>query len=114
MATKREILEQLQRGEGCLGRAGDYEQLFILRGHDPDAAALVREWARRRALRIIADEKPAEDLEQVRDALVIAKQIEIDQLVAVAPPGSYVPPKCGTCFEDKDFCTRDDCPGVPF
>lgn len=112
MATKAEILAQLELGEGCLGRAADIEQLFILRGHDPDAAALVREWARRRARRIVADEKPSEDLEQIRDALQVARQMEIDNLPmsdVVQPPS-----RCMTCLENKDFCTRDDCPGIPF
>lgn len=45
MATKRETLEQLTRGEGCLGKAAMDEEIFILRGRDMIAADAVEWWA---------------------------------------------------------------------
>lgn len=45
MATKMEELELQRRGEGCLGKAAMDEPLFILRGQDKLAPALVRAWA---------------------------------------------------------------------
>ncbi len=45
MATKREVLDQLARGEGCLGKAGMDEQVFILRGQDMLSPELVEVWA---------------------------------------------------------------------
>ena len=45
MATKKEVLEQALRGEGCLGRAADDEPVFVLRAQDVFAAGLVNAWA---------------------------------------------------------------------
>jgi hypothetical protein len=44
MATKREELEKLARGEGCLAKAADDEPIFILVGDDKFAPALVVLW----------------------------------------------------------------------
>ena len=43
--TKKEVLEQAARGEGCLGKAGDDEPVFILRAQDALAAGLIEAWA---------------------------------------------------------------------
>ncbi len=43
--TKREELDALERGEGCLARSQDGEPLFILCGRDRLAADKVRSWA---------------------------------------------------------------------
>lgn len=45
MGTKREELEKMARGEGCLGKAADDEPIFILRARDMHAADLVHKWA---------------------------------------------------------------------
>ena len=45
MATKKEVLEQALRGEGCLGRAADDEPVFVLRAQDKVASPLVSDWA---------------------------------------------------------------------
>lgn len=45
MATKKEVLEQALRGEGCLGKAKDNEPVFVLRAQDIHAADLVEKWA---------------------------------------------------------------------
>lgn len=46
MSTKKHELEMAARGEGCLGKAADNEPVFILRGQDKLAPALVVAWAR--------------------------------------------------------------------
>jgi hypothetical protein len=43
--TKKEVLEALARGEGCLGKAKDDEPLFILRGQDLIAPPTIEFWA---------------------------------------------------------------------
>lgn len=45
MATKREVVEQLVRGEGCLGKAADDEPVFVLRAQDLFSDGLVNQWA---------------------------------------------------------------------
>lgn len=42
---KRDELEALAKGEGCLARSADDEPIFILCGRDVLAAARIREWA---------------------------------------------------------------------
>lgn len=44
MATKQETVAQLSRGEGCLGKAGLDEPVFVLRAKDPAAALTVKIW----------------------------------------------------------------------
>lgn len=39
--------DELANPNSCLNRAGDDEPIFVLRAHDPDAAAVVLEWADR-------------------------------------------------------------------
>jgi hypothetical protein len=114
MATKAEILEQLKRGEGILAKAGDHEQIFIIRGHDIDGASVVREWAKLRTRRIILGEKPLNDMEQVKDALHVAAQMETDRFITMQPSAEPLLYRCSTCFANKDFCARLDCPGIPF
>lgn len=46
--TAQETIEQALMGEGCLGRSADDEPVFVLCARDPQAADLVREWAKRR------------------------------------------------------------------
>lgn len=45
MGTKREELEKMARGEGCLGKAADDEPIFIIRAQDIVAAETVEFWA---------------------------------------------------------------------
>lgn len=45
MATKREVLEQASRGEGCLGKAKDDEVVFVLRAQDRLMPLLIDQWA---------------------------------------------------------------------
>jgi hypothetical protein len=45
MATKKETLEMLARGEGCLGKAADDEPVFVLRAHDKTFAEMIFIWA---------------------------------------------------------------------
>ena len=45
MATKREELEKMSVGFGCLGKAADDEPIFILRSQDRFAPMIVRLWA---------------------------------------------------------------------
>jgi len=47
MATKKEVLEQVTRGEGCLGRAEDDEPVFVLRARDMLAPEIIHEWVDR-------------------------------------------------------------------
>jgi len=47
MATKKEVLEQAARGEGCLGRAADDEPVFVLRAQDMLSPEIIDEWAER-------------------------------------------------------------------
>ena len=44
MLTKKEVLEEAARGEGCLGKAADDEVVFVLRAKDKLAPLLVRHW----------------------------------------------------------------------
>ncbi len=44
MATKKEELEMLARGEGALANAADDEEIFILVAHDRVAAETVLDW----------------------------------------------------------------------
>lgn len=44
MATKKEVLEQALRGEGCLGRAPDDCPVFVLVGKDIIADDCVEHW----------------------------------------------------------------------
>ncbi len=46
MATKREEIEAMADGHGCLGKAADNEPLFILRAQDVIAPQIVEEWIR--------------------------------------------------------------------
>jgi hypothetical protein len=43
--TKRHVVAGLDRDQGCLGRAGWDEPVFILRAKDPAAAHAIRAWA---------------------------------------------------------------------
>lgn len=45
MATAKYERELAANGRGCLGKAADDEPIFILRGQDKFAPALVRAWA---------------------------------------------------------------------
>ena len=45
MATKREVLDQMLRGEGVLGKTKLDEPIFILRAQDALAAETVERWA---------------------------------------------------------------------
>lgn len=45
MATKREVLEGMMRGEGCLGKAADGEPIFVLRANDLTASITIHKWA---------------------------------------------------------------------
>lgn len=45
MATAKETLTAALRGEGCLGKAADDEEVFVLRAQDVHAADLVEKWA---------------------------------------------------------------------
>lgn len=45
MATKRETLSQVTRGEGCLGKAAQNEEVFVLRAQDRMAPGLIELWA---------------------------------------------------------------------
>ena len=45
MVTKRELLEQNARGEGCLGKTADDEEVFLLCGRDKTAPIRIRDWA---------------------------------------------------------------------
>ena len=44
MATKREELRKMAKGEGALGKADELEPLFILRSTDKFAPNIIREW----------------------------------------------------------------------
>jgi hypothetical protein len=70
MATKREELEKLARGEGCLGKAADDEPIFILRSQDLLAPDLVRNWSRR------ASRHLGETHEKVIEAQELAMHME--------------------------------------
>jgi hypothetical protein len=45
MATKKETLEMLARGEGCLGKAAADEPVFVLRAQDKTFAETIFVWA---------------------------------------------------------------------
>jgi hypothetical protein len=45
VATKKDELELMRRGEGCLGKAADDEPIFVLRAQDKTAAYCVFMWA---------------------------------------------------------------------
>lgn len=45
MSTKKHALEMAARGKGCLGKAADDEPVFVLRGQDVIAPAIVEAWA---------------------------------------------------------------------
>ena len=69
MATKREVLEQLVRGEGCLAKAKDDEPVFVLVGHDALAAETVERWAlRARAMGVNND--------KVQGAQAVAEEMQ--------------------------------------
>lgn len=46
MATKQDVINQMLDGRGCLGKARDDEEVFVLVGDDMLAAPLVEMWAR--------------------------------------------------------------------
>lgn len=60
MVTKREVVEQLSRGEGCLGKAADDEPVFVLRGQDALAIRTIGFW--RDELRKVAPNSPKLDI----------------------------------------------------
>lgn len=62
--TKKEVLEAALRGEGPLGRAGDDEPVFVLRGQDRFAPEIVDEWADRAEY---AEGCPDEKVDAARD-----------------------------------------------
>lgn len=45
MATAKETIAAALRGEECLGRAADDEEVFVLRAQDESAPTVVRRWA---------------------------------------------------------------------
>ena len=45
MWTKKDCLEAAARGEGCLGKAGNDEPVFILRGQDITMPSVLVCWA---------------------------------------------------------------------
>ncbi len=73
MVTKRELLEQAARGEGCLGKAGDDDEVFLLVDKDMFAADLVRDWANK--VEMYSESTPSRQ-EKVRDARLVAERME--------------------------------------
>lgn len=69
MALAKIERELAAQGKGCLGKAADDEPVFILRGQDKLAPALVRWWAAEARKRGLSDEK-------VKDALTLAAAME--------------------------------------
>jgi hypothetical protein len=67
MATKAQVLEDLENGRGCLGRADDDEPVFVLRAQDKIAAPLIRLWA---------DWAEREGSPKSLDAMAIADEFE--------------------------------------
>lgn len=63
MATK---LTELR--DGCFAKAMDDEPMFVLLARDPQAPALVRQWATRRRLDIGMGRRPSSDMAQVDEA----------------------------------------------
>ena len=45
MTTKREVIELANEGQGCLGKAGFDEPVFILRAQDRFAPDVIEAWA---------------------------------------------------------------------
>jgi hypothetical protein len=70
MATKQETVEQLARGEGCLGKAALDEPVFVLRAKDPAAILAIRIWCN------IAHFLGAHEPAKIAAAQVIAMQME--------------------------------------
>lgn len=69
MSTKREVVEQLARGEGCLGKADDDEPIFVLRAQDVFAPSLVESWAMR-VRRLDPDAEKSRSAYKVADAML--------------------------------------------
>ena len=70
MATKREVVEQLARGEGCLGWAALDEPVFVLRAKDPAAVLAIQIWCN------IARNLDAHEPEKIADAEVEAMKMQ--------------------------------------
>lgn len=60
----------------CYANLYPDEPYFLVRAKDLQAPELVRAWARERRLRVGRREHPLEDLEQVREALQCATDME--------------------------------------
>lgn len=72
MATKKQ-----ERFGGCWDKAAEDEPLFVLRGQDMLAPALVREWARQFAVHAAAQDIDAAGwLPKFLEAMQVAHQME--------------------------------------
>lgn len=71
MGTKSQIQAGL---EPCVAKAHDNEPLFVLRGTDPRAPELVRDWARQYYAMKIADRVPPHNGSQEETDLYMAEQ----------------------------------------
>jgi hypothetical protein len=75
MGTKAHELSLMALGQGCLGKAGMDEPLFILRAQDDSAPSMVRYWIARQ----IANGTPY-DSPKLAEALSCAEAMERWQL----------------------------------
>jgi hypothetical protein len=78
MATKKQTVEQLAQGEGCLGKAFDNEPVFVLRGQDQMAPSLIESWADRLQETmhiVIAAEMQGRMLMKIEEARAVARDM---------------------------------------
>ena len=68
----------------CYGAAEPNEPIFVLLGRDPDAPALVREWARLRSAR------PSQEGDKIMEALDCAANMEAFRMARASRPQAPV------------------------
>jgi len=90
----------------CYSKADGDEPIFVLRGKDPVAAGLVREWVYRRLMFELEKGVTAEFMNKLSEALQVAKDIDeyrINYYMSGGKAKKLGPPK----FEDNPDNFKD-------
>lgn len=90
MVTKREELELLAKGEGCLAKAADDEPVFILRAQDAFAPLAIVDWANN--LRAVASVKQDKVLaKKYEDKALGALEVSAQMVIWQKANGKKIP-----------------------
>ena len=91
----------------CYSKADGDEPIFVLRGKDPVAANLVREWVHRRLMYELATKGVAsEDMNKFSEALQVAKDIDEYRINYYMSGGKAK--KAGPVIVNPEPCPRCD------